>query len=171
MFKIYIWPFKNRSGLQYKIFTHVALFFDKLQHKLQGLCLLTQLIPSSYSQRNSQIHNTEHLIGETSAECAQFTMTETMQNTATMLWKTHIPCYSRILCDIHSLYNKCIFAENWTWLCTKTIKITHANDLRAYWQCSINITIVQTPMMTVRGHVPVFSSVLRRWRFFMPFSE
>ena len=25
----------------------------------------------------------------------------------------------------------------------------HANDLRAYWQCSINITIVQTPMMTV----------------------
>ena len=76
---------KNRSGLQYKIFTYVALFFDKLQHKLQGLCLLTQLIPSSYNQRNSQIHNTEHLIGETSAECAQFTMTETMHNTATML--------------------------------------------------------------------------------------
>jgi hypothetical protein len=127
----------------------MPMFFDTLQHKLQGLCLLTQLIPSSHTQSISQIHNTVHLSGETSAECAQFTIMETMNNTATMSSISNISCDSSILCNTHSLYNTCIFAENWTWLCIQTIYIMHANDLRAYWQCSINITIVQTPMMTV----------------------
>ena len=90
----------------------MAFFFDTLQHKLQALCLLTQLIPSSYTQSISQIHNTVHLSGETSAECAQFTITETMNNTATMSSITNISCDSPILCDIDSLYNTCIFAEN-----------------------------------------------------------
>jgi hypothetical protein len=103
---------KNHSKMHYRIFTYMPMFFDTLQHKLQGLCLLTQLIPSSHTQSISQIHNTVHLSGETSAECAQFTIMETMNNTATMSSISNISCDSSILCNTHSLYNTCIFAEN-----------------------------------------------------------
>ena len=54
----------NNRGLEHKTFSYVVCCFDTTQHTMQGLCLLTQLILSSYKQSISQIHHTVPLSGE-----------------------------------------------------------------------------------------------------------
>ena len=122
----------NNRGLKHKTFGYVVFCFDTSQHTMQGLCLLTQLIPSSYRQSISQIHHTVpkgkikcrmflHFISHSALyfECSQFTIIATMNNTATMSWNWVYPSNIIKLCILNSLYSKCIFADNYTWCIKK----------------------------------------------------